>query len=255
MKAFAVLLLAMLAGLWLPLPVAAEEPMGQKMFPQTPDVVWPALMDVLVELNYPVKTMDRSTFFVNTDGLIFGDPSGTKKKISTGPRIFLGIWSQCNASLQIKLSPKEGGTKVTIVSNIQAFESNVMGIWYQCPSNGTLEQVVFEHLEATLKDRVAPSLDPAAPAMPPGTSQFGDGTIPNSSSLEPQPPQTTPPQKPLTNEDIIKMVVARLEPEIIITKILSDPCAFDTTSDGLIALSAAAVPKEVIKAMIETSRR
>jgi hypothetical protein len=55
----------------------------------------------------------------------------------------------------------------------------------------------------------------------------------------------------MSNADVIKMVEAKLDNGIIITAIANAEPRFDTSSDGLIALSQAKVPQDVIEAMIK----
>jgi hypothetical protein len=69
---------------------------------------------------------------------------------------------------------------------------------------------------------------------------------------QPPPQEPPPPAGPpaLTNEDIIKLVQAKLGNSIIIKKINSSPCAFDTSADGLVKLKGAGVSEAVIEAMV-----
>lgn len=62
--------------------------------------------------------------------------------------------------------------------------------------------------------------------------------------------QTTPPQA-LTNDDVIKMVQAKLGDAVIVAKIKSSPCKFDTSTDALIKLKQAGVSDAVLQAMTE----
>jgi len=55
---------------------------------------------------------------------------------------------------------------------------------------------------------------------------------------------------PMTNADVIKMVKSGLDETVIITSIQNAESGFDTSADGLIALTNAQVPKPVINAMI-----
>src|SRR6266436_3377756 len=55
----------------------------------------------------------------------------------------------------------------------------------------------------------------------------------------------------LTNEDIIKLVQAKLPDSIVIAKIKSSSCNFDTTADGLIKLKQAGISDSVVQAMVE----
>jgi len=55
---------------------------------------------------------------------------------------------------------------------------------------------------------------------------------------------------PMTNADVIKMVKAGIDESVIITSVQNAESGFDTSADGLIALSGAQVPKPVIGAII-----
>lgn len=55
--------------------------------------------------------------------------------------------------------------------------------------------------------------------------------------------------KPLTNQDVIRLVKLGLSAEIIITKIAESPANFDLSIDGLAMLAQTKVPNEVIRAM------
>ena len=46
----------------------------------------------------------------------------------------------------------------------------------------------------------------------------------------------------LTNEDVMKMVQAKLADAIIVAKVRSSTCQFDTSTDALIKLKGAGVP-------------
>jgi len=55
----------------------------------------------------------------------------------------------------------------------------------------------------------------------------------------------------LTNDDIIKLVQAKLPDSIVIAKIKSSSCDFDTTAAGLIKLKQAGISDSVLQAMVE----
>jgi hypothetical protein len=69
-------------------------------------------------------------------------------------------------------------------------------------------------------------------------------------SLAAQEPQTSQ-AAALTNKDIITMVNARLSQEIIIAKIKSSVCGFDTAPDKLAELKKVGVPDAVILAVVQ----
>lgn len=60
----------------------------------------------------------------------------------------------------------------------------------------------------------------------------------------PQTPQT------LTNEDVLKMVEAKLATEVVVEKIKSSPCDFDTSPAALAALKGAGVPDALLLLMV-----
>jgi tetratricopeptide (TPR) repeat protein len=55
----------------------------------------------------------------------------------------------------------------------------------------------------------------------------------------------------LTNDDVVKMVQAQLPDSVIIAKIKSSSCAFDTSPDALISLKKSGVSAAVLQAMAE----
>ncbi|MEM4203818.1 MAG: hypothetical protein QXS54_07095 [Candidatus Methanomethylicaceae archaeon] len=57
----------------------------------------------------------------------------------------------------------------------------------------------------------------------------------------------------LTNEDIIKMVQFKLGDAVIISKIKTSTCRFDTSTEALLKLKEAGVSDAVIQAMVEAS--
>jgi hypothetical protein len=56
---------------------------------------------------------------------------------------------------------------------------------------------------------------------------------------------------PLNNDDVIKMVQAKLPDGVIVAKIKSSPCKFDTSLDALIKLRQAGISDAVMQAMAE----
>jgi len=59
--------------------------------------------------------------------------------------------------------------------------------------------------------------------------------------------------KPMSNEDVVKMVKANLPEKTIILAIQSARPGFDTSADALIALSTAKIPNAIVDAMISRS--
>src|ERR1700685_943615 len=63
-------------------------------------------------------------------------------------------------------------------------------------------------------------------------------------------PRPAAPQQGLTNADIVKMQSAGLSESIILASVNGQPAAYDTSSDGLLALKKAGVSDAVVAAMI-----
>ena len=57
-------------------------------------------------------------------------------------------------------------------------------------------------------------------------------------------------QRPLTNEDVLKMVEAKLAAEVVVEKIKASPCDFDTSPEALGRLKEAGVPDALLLVMV-----
>ncbi len=66
-----------------------------------------------------------------------------------------------------------------------------------------------------------------------------------------EPPQTGATPQGFSNDDVIKMVQAKLPDSILIAKIKSSTCDFDTSPDALIKLKRAGVSDIVLNAIVE----
>jgi hypothetical protein len=80
-------------------------------------------------------------------------------------------------------------------------------------------------------------------------NEVPDAGVPASASREAQASQAS-----LTNKDVIELLHAGLTPEIVIAKIKSTSCDFDTSPDVLKQLKVANVPDAVILAMVQVPR-
>lgn len=65
------------------------------------------------------------------------------------------------------------------------------------------------------------------------------------------PTTISAPSEILTNEEVIRLTVAKLPDSVIVTKIKNSTCRFDISTDGLIKLKQAGVSDAVIQAMTE----
>lgn len=76
---------------------------------------------------------------------------------------------------------------------------------------------------------------------------------PPRADASPQEDQTKNPAQGFSNADVIKMVKAKLGDSIVIRKIKSSNCDFDTGADALIKLKDAGASDAVIQAMLEAA--
>lgn len=75
--------------------------------------------------------------------------------------------------------------------------------------------------------------------------------IPATGQQTSQPPATSKPGPELTNDDIIKMTKFQFGEAVIISKIRTSQCRFDTEMQALVGLKEAGVSDTVIQAMVE----
>ena len=93
-----------------------------------------------------------------------------------------------------------------------------------------------------------PAFHPAAAALPQDAAKI----VQPSAPPQQQQAQTArpAPQSPLTNADVLKMVEARLAPEVVVEKIKASPCDFDTSPEALRGLKGAGVPDSLLLLMV-----
>jgi len=87
------------------------------------------------------------------------------------------------------------------------------------------------------------------------TSQAEVPQVPPPTPPEPAAPGPANPSQGLTNAEIIKMVQVKLGDAVIIAKIKSSVCAFDTSADGLVRLKQAGASDAVLQAMIDAGNQ
>jgi hypothetical protein len=110
-------------------------------------------------------------------------------------------------------------------------------------TKGALENPDVSKIEDTIGEVF--SIDNSGTGAEAQQSAPAGGQAPNPS------PAPAPAGPALTNADVIKLVAAKLPDSIIIKKIKSSACNFDTGTDGLIKLKQAGVSDAVIQAMVE----
>jgi hypothetical protein len=109
--------------------------------------------------------------------------------------------------------------------------------------------VLFEFPKGTLATASAPDVENTIAKV----FAIGKGA-PQTQAAQPAAPPVQPaaaPAQGLTDDDIIKMVQLKLPDSVIIAKIKSSACAFDTSVDGLSKLKQGGVSDAVLQAMVE----
>jgi len=85
-----------------------------------------------------------------------------------------------------------------------------------------------------------------------GTNNAQAGQDQGQAQAAPAPAPAPASTRPaLSNDDVVKMVSAKLPNSVIVKKIKSSACAFDTSPDALVKLQKAGVSEAVIDAMVD----
>ena len=66
----------------------------------------------------------------------------------------------------------------------------------------------------------------------------------------PPPPQAAQPARPLTNDDVLRMLEAKLAPEVVVEQLKESSCDFDTSPEALGRLKGAGVPDALLLLMV-----
>ena len=91
----------------------------------------------------------------------------------------------------------------------------------------------------------------AKPAAPPAQSGTPAKTLP--AAPKKSSPAKPPAPAPMTNQDVIKLVKAKIAEDLIIAKIRQSKTKFDVSVDGLVALKEAGVSDSLIAVMMDPS--
>ncbi len=113
-----------------------------------------------------------------------------------------------------------------------------------------IANVLFQFAKGYLGTASAPGVeDTIGQVLAIDTPQTEAPPPPASEQPAPAQVQATPGQT-LTNDDIMKLMQVKLADAVIIAKIKSSDCAFDTSADALIKLKQAGVSDTVLQSMI-----
>jgi hypothetical protein len=89
----------------------------------------------------------------------------------------------------------------------------------------------------------------AQAALTPSAAQTQDAAK-TAQTPAPPPTQVTQPARPLTNDDVLRMLEAKLAPEVVVEKIKESPCALDTSPGALGRLKEAGVTDALLLLMV-----
>ncbi len=120
------------------------------------------------------------------------------------------------------------------------------------PSSAYKAAVSFDFAKGSLAGMSVPDVEDAIAkvfAIDTGTAQ----SQPAQPELQPEQPAAAQAAsgQALTNDDVIKLVQLKLADSVVIAKIKSSACAFDTSVAGLSQLKQAGVSDAVLQAMVE----
>jgi len=231
------------------------------------NVAPPSLRDQL-EAQYQLAKMgpgsqgptQPGTVLVIQKAGILGYPPGTARPSMTGTRykdgslhlpMFVMVPSE-NATRPLPVGEKVYVTNIDVnvknekitfhivecdaCNGAAQFSSNIAAVIFEF-AKGYLETASVPDVEDTIGQVLAIYTPPTeAPPTPPTEQPAGGQAAPGQA---------------LTNDDIIKLVQLKLADSVIIAKIKSSACAFDTSVDGLTKLKQAGVSDAVLQAMVE----
>lgn len=130
------------------------------------------------------------------------------------------------------------------------------------PGSAYKAAVAFQFAKGSLESASVPQvLDTIAQVFALDTGPAQDQAAQPAEAAAQQAPQPEQPAPaapaqpagpaPLTNDDIIKLIQVKLGDSVVVAKIKSSACAFDTSADALIKLKQAGVSDAVLQAMLE----
>ncbi len=116
------------------------------------------------------------------------------------------------------------------------------------------DKIGYIHSYLISRDYSATSVQPSA-AKTSAQTQPATARVAPSQAVQSQPvpadSRAEPNATPLTNKNVVDMLKMQLAPEIVVAKIKSSACNFDTSPAALQELKTAGVPDNVILAMVQ----
>ena len=181
-----------------------------------------------------------------------------------GPNVFFS--SQLKDSRQLTI-----GEKIYIFKMDVHAKSDKVGLFIiECDSCNNVQQlaafkayVVFQFPKGYLDKADASQVQDVISQVlaPDSASSDAQQSQPQQQSTATQPAATQPAAAQpasggaiLQNADVIKLVKAGLDDAIVISKISSSQCQFDTSTDALVQLKQSGVSSAIIKAMLAASK-
>lgn len=114
------------------------------------DKLWAATMQVLAELNYPLRATDKSSGVITTDYVSI--PSNEIRNYAQYYRYLLDMSGRYNLNIIISKSGESNGIKIN--SNLEAWEQVGYnpGYWESRPSNGFIESMIFNKIRTRISE-------------------------------------------------------------------------------------------------------
>jgi hypothetical protein len=144
-------------------------------------------------------------------------------------------------------------------------EAGDRSLWWGSLARGGPRKVA-SRLADQIKEAIYASPGPLSPP-PPLTEEEKALLAQPAQAVTGKPPLPPPPteptaglspgetQKPMTNEDVIKLVDAGIGEDVIIAKVRASECRFQLEADDLVALKKAGVSDRVLAAMMEPRKK
>lgn len=151
--------------------------------------------------------------------------------------------------------PISKGEKIYVTKiTVNAIEDWVRLQIVECgPCNGVLPTpayksiVGFQFAKGYLKKGSVPDIEDAIAQV---FDVYNPPKTPSTPAPEPSGIAPTSSGQALTNNDILKLVAVKLPEAIILAKIQSSPCAFDTSTDEIVRLKQSGVSDTILQAMV-----
>ena len=126
--------------------------MVEKKFSVQEGPVWQAMALALQNWeNHPPITLASRRDGIVSSTYEYANPEVEDiDRIAVRPTIDGGVWNKARWRFQITVDEQDDGTRVHIDLVAEAYETTKTAAWHKCKSLGTLERMIFDHMEQSL---------------------------------------------------------------------------------------------------------